>query len=45
MVEGAMRASAIIFMPSLHVPDTGKKKRGIGKSAWGHHPKYFKLLF
>lgn len=36
---------AIISVLSLCVPDIGKNKGGIGKSAWRHHPKCFQLLF
>lgn len=36
---------AIIFILSLRVPDIGKDKRSIGKSARRHHPKCFKSRF
>lgn len=43
--KGAEERECNYFHSSLHVPDIGKNKRGIGKSARRHHPKCFKLLF
>lgn len=43
--KGAEKRECNYFHSSFHVPDIGKNKRGIGKSARRHHPKCFKLLF